>query len=217
MPGKSGLVIDTLTVGELETNCYIVWDTNTGEGIVIDPGAEASRILQHLRHHNIKILRILNTHGHIDHIGANAEIHKATGAPISIHPADAPLLTQPELNGALWLGIRYQSKAPDILIEHGDQLTVGSYNLEVIHTPGHSPGSISLWMQDLLFSGDLLFKEGVGRWDLPGGNEKQLFDSLRRVLELPETTVVYPGHGPKTTIGAERMYNPFINNGEQFI
>ncbi|MCX7766242.1 MAG: MBL fold metallo-hydrolase, partial [Candidatus Sumerlaeia bacterium] len=126
-------------------------------------------------------------------------------------------LTHAELNGALWLGIRYQSIAPDILIEHGDQLTVGSYNLEVIHTPGHSPGSISLFMKDVLFSGDLLFKQGVGRWDLPGGDEKQLFNSLRQVLQLPETTVVYPGHGPKTTIAEEQVYNPYINNGHQFL
>jgi len=199
------LLIDTLVVGQLHTNCYIVIDREKREGAVIDPGGDADFILQTIRTHNVSIKWIINTHGHIDHIGANADLKKETKAKIMIHLNDEPMLKDPELNGAVWLGIPFNSCDADVLIDDSCPITIGTQEFQVIHTPGHSPGSITLYRKGLIFSGDLLFKGGIGRWDLPGGDKQQLITSVEHILKLPSSTRVYPGHGPTTTIGRENI------------
>lgn len=210
MEGK--VLLKMLTVGALATNCYVLGDEKTGEGLVIDPGGDPQVILAEVRRLNLKIRWVINTHGHFDHILANKDILKATGAQLAIHPADAPMLKVG--GGALWFGlVGASSPPPDLLLHEGDKLKLGETELVVIHTPGHSPGSISLHIpsQKLLFDGDLLFNGGIGRYDLPGGNYQTLMNSIReKVLVLDDDTVVYPGHGPPTTIGREKQTNPFL-------
>lgn len=201
------------TVTELEENCYIVWDDQTGDTVVIDPGGEAELITTFLRDRQLGVRLILNTHGHIDHIGANDALRAATGAPIGIHQNDAPMLASRLLCGADWLGWKYTEHEHDFLLNEGEAVTAGSLRFEVTHTPGHSPGSVMLHLAEagLLFSGDLVFLGGVGRWDLPGGNADVLFQSIReKFLPLPDETRVFPGHGPSTTVGAERLTNPYL-------
>ena len=195
----------------LQTNCYIVGCEETKEGVIIDPGGNAKRILAEVEKLSLKIKYIINTHGHFDHTLANKEVVKATGAPLAIHSADAPMLT--EGGGALLFGIIGKASPPaDMMLEEGQVLTLGNIELKVLHTPGHSPGSICLYneKEGMLFDGDVLFNMGIGRTDLPGGNYHLMMDSLQRLLTLPDETMVYPGHGPPTTIGRERRSNPFL-------
>jgi len=195
----------------LQTNCYIVGCEETKEGVIIDPGGNAKRILAEVEKLGLKIKYIINTHGHFDHTLANKEVVKATGAPLAIHSADAPMLTQG--GGAIFFGIIGKASPPaDIMLEEGQILALGNVELEVLHTPGHSPGSICLYnkKEGVLFDGDVLFNMGIGRTDLPGGNYNLMMDSLQRLLTLPDETMVYPGHGPPTTIGRERRSNPFL-------
>jgi hydroxyacylglutathione hydrolase len=203
------MIINTLPVGPFEANCYVVGSEKTGEGILIDPGDEADAILGDVSGQNLKISLIVLTHGHIDHIGAVKEIKDATKAPIAIHVEDGRSLTKNATN--LALGLAYPAPpTPDRLLKDGDLIKVGDLSFKVFSTPGHSPGSICLYGEGVLFSGDTLFREGIGRSDLPGGNYRELMASLHRLMTLPETTVVYPGHGPSTTIGLEKKQNPFI-------
>ena len=205
------MIVKTLCVGMLQTNCYIVGCEETKEGVIIDPGGNAKRILAEVEKLGLKIKYIINTHGHFDHTLANKEVVKATGAPLAIHSADAPMLT--EGGGALLFGIIGKASPPaDMMLEEGQVLTLGNIELKVLHTPGHSPGSICLYneKEGMLFDGDVLFNMGIGRTDLPGGNYHLMMDSLQRLLTLPDETMVYPGHGPPTTIGRERRSNPFL-------
>ncbi len=205
------MIVKTLCVGMLQTNCYIVGCEETKEGVIIDPGGNAKRILAEVEKLGLKIKYIINTHGHFDHTLANKEVVKATGAPLAIHSADAPMLTQG--GGAIFFGIIGKASPPaDIMLEEGQILALGNVELEVLHTPGHSPGSICLYNEEegVLFDGDVLFNMGIGRTDLPGGNYNLMMDSLQRLLTLPDETMVYPGHGPPTTIGRERRSNPFL-------
>jgi glyoxylase-like metal-dependent hydrolase (beta-lactamase superfamily II) len=156
---------------------------------------------------------VVNTHGHFDHIMANREIVDATGAPLAIHPEDAGMLTNPLRSFSFFLGKFRPGPAASVHLEGGGQVQVGSVVFEVLHTPGHSPGSVSLWCREegVVFCGDVLFNMGVGRTDFPGGSYKVLLQSIReRLFTLPDDTVVYPGHGPRTTIGNERKHNPFL-------
>lgn len=198
-------------VGPLETNCYIYFCPETRECAVIDPGAEADQIFPLIAHLNLKPVIILNTHGHVDHTGANVEIKDRYQAPIAMHQDDLPLLEESiQLEFGLMLGAK-PTPRPDRLLIDGDEVRVGQTSLKVIHTPGHSPGSVCFYTPGILFSGDTLFCGGVGRTDLPGGSWKDLIRSLRtRVLTYPEETVVLPGHGPRTTIGEEKENNPFL-------
>ncbi|MDI6869982.1 MAG: MBL fold metallo-hydrolase [Bacillota bacterium] len=189
------MTIQTLLVGVLGTNCYLVSDPESREMLVIDPGAEAERILAAIRAGGVKVAAIVNTHGHWDHIGANGEVKEATGAPLLIHEADAGITSPPA----------------DRLLHGEEELPLGRFKLRVIHTPGHSPGSICLYLPGVLFSGDTLFAESVGRTDLPGGSLSQLVSSIReKLFVLPDETVVHPGHGPSTTVGEERSLNPYV-------
>jgi glyoxylase-like metal-dependent hydrolase (beta-lactamase superfamily II) len=206
------LIIKTLCVGMLQTNCYIVGCEDTKEGAIIDPGGDAKLILGEVERLGLKIKYVINTHGHFDHTLANKEVVKATGAPLAIHSADAPMLTQG--GGAFFFGIMGKASPPaNTILEEGQVLTLGNIQLKVFHTPGHSPGSICLYneKESVLFDGDVLFNMGIGRYDLPGGNYGVLMQSIRRLLALPDETAVYPGHGPATTIGRERRSNPFLS------
>lgn len=199
--------IETIIVGPLEVNCYILACSATGKAVVVDPGAEAEKITGRIKKRHLKIECIINTHGHIDHIGANA----ALGAPVYIHRLDADFLTLPELNLSGMLGAPLAFPAASLLLEDKQRLRIGDMELEVIHTPGHTPGGICLKTAGICFTGDTLFARGIGRTDLPYASEKAILDSIRgRLMSLDDRVVIYPGHGAPSTIGAERRNNPFI-------
>jgi hydroxyacylglutathione hydrolase len=200
-----------VVVGPLETNCYLVYCDSTLECAVIDPGAEAERIIPAVVESGLKPVVILNTHGHIDHIGANRDVKERFRIPLRIHQLDAPLLEKSQqFELGFFLGAK-DSPPPDGSLQDGEILVIGREELVVIHTPGHTRGSVSFLGGNILFSGDTLFNGGVGRTDLPGGSARDLEASIReRILRLPPETVVLPGHGPWTTVGAEKESNPFL-------
>lgn len=204
--------IETVVVGALETNCYLAFWPDTKECTVIDPGAEPEKIIAALTSLELKPVMILNTHGHIDHTGANQDIKEHYKIPLFIHKDDAPLLESDEYQElSLMLDARH-SPAPDRLLVDGDEIGIGGFSLRIIHTPGHTPGSVSLYTEGVIFVGDTLFCGGVGRTDLPGGSWEDLERSIKtRLFTLPEGTLVLPGHGPHTTIGEEKAYNPEIS------
>ena len=208
------MIIEKLVVGALQTNCYIVGDESTREGVVIDPGGDADLILETVRRLKLDVKLIVNTHGHFDHVMANGKVMKATGAPLAIHPDDANMLTNPLRSFSFLVGKIHPSPPASVLLDDGSTVKFGSIEFKVLHTPGHSPGSVSLWCADekALFSGDVLFKIGIGRTDFPGGSYRTLLQSIKeKLFALPDDTVVYPGHGPITTIGFERVHNPFLS------
>ncbi len=205
------MVVKCVSVGPLGTNCYIVGCDRSGEAIVIDPGAEPDRIIRALRAAGLECRLIVNTHAHADHIMANGALKRASGAAIAVHRVDADALSDPVASlAALTMTMRGRpepaSPPPDRLLEEGDIVVAGSARLRVLHTPGHTPGSISLFGEGAVFSGDTLFAGGgIGRTDLPGGSYEALVESIeRKLFGLPDDTVVYPGHGPSTTIARER-------------
>ena len=200
-----------IVVGGLETNCYLVYCEETLQCAVVDPGAEPERIFLEIAEAELKPVVIINTHGHVDHIGANRDMKDHFGVPLYIHAADSPMLGKiQQLELSLFLGAK-DSPPADHLMSDGEEIKIGNSVLRVLHTPGHSPGSVSLLGDGFLLSGDTLFFEGVGRTDLPGGSQKQLEQSLReKVMTLPDETVILPGHGPLTSVGQERVNNPFI-------
>lgn len=200
-----------LTVGPLETNCYLVYDGEAREGIVIDPGDEGAQIVAEIEKRRLRIVCIVNTHGHWDHTDANEVVASAAGAPVWIHWADAPYLTDPTLRSAMFTPPTLSLRPADGLLEEGDTVTFGACQLTVLHTPGHTPGGLCLYGQSTLFSGDTLFQRSIGRSDLPGGDGAQLLASIRqKLLPLPAATVVCPGHGGVTTIGEEKRENYFL-------
>jgi len=208
------LGMQALTVGPLATNCYLLWAPETREALVVDPGAEPENILMVVEHLGLRVTRIVNTHGHADHIGANAALKRRTQARLLIHAADAPLLLDPEANLSLNAGWPIVSPGADETLHAGQTLLLGKTPLAVLGTPGHSPGSICLWGNGCLFSGDTLFAGSVGRTDLRGGDTRALFESLRtRILPLPPETRVYPGHGPVSDLATELRDNPFLAEG----
>lgn len=200
-----------VVVGGLETNCYLVYCEETLQCAVVDPGAEPERIFLEIAEAELKPVVIINTHGHVDHIGANRDMKDHFGVPLYIHAADSPMLGKiQQLELSLFLGAK-DSPPADHLMSDAEEIKIGNSVLRVLHTPGHSPGSVSLLGDGFLLSGDTLFFEGVGRTDLPGGSQKQLEQSLReKVMTLPDETVILPGHGPLTSVGQERVNNPFI-------
>lgn len=205
------MLLETLALGWFAANCYIVGCPATREGMIIDPGDEPERILEAVQRLKITVRCIVNTHGHADHIGANRDVKDATGAPVCIHRLDAPLLADPARNLSAWAGDPLAPVAPGRLLEDGDLVEVGQLRFRVLHTPGHTPGGICLAGEGVVFSGDTLFAGSVGRTDFPGGSHGALIRSIReKLLLLPDDTVVYPGHGPSTTIGEERAGNPFL-------
>lgn len=205
------MILKTLTVGPFASNCYIVASEQTKEGVVIDPGADAGRIVKIVDGLGLRVTLIVATHGHSDHVGAAAKVKEHTGAPFAIHSEDAGMLGHGGLVGML-MGAGSKSPAvPDRLLSEGDVIGCGALSFRVLHTPGHTQGGICLVGEGLVFSGDTLFNYGIGRTDFPGGSYEELMEGIvNKLLSLPDETVVYPGHGPDTTIGAERRQNPFI-------
>jgi len=204
------VIILSLAVGPIQANCYIVGCEQTKEAVVIDPGAEAKRILGGLQKYDLQLKTIINTHGHFDHVGANKALKDLTGAPVLIHRDDAPMLAHLSASAGMW-GMRAQDSPADQFIKDGDRISFGQITLEVIHTPGHSPGGISLYTPKVLFVGDTLFAGSIGRTDFPGGDYDLLISCVRkRLFVLGDDVKVYPGHGPDTTIGYEKKYNPFF-------
>jgi hydroxyacylglutathione hydrolase len=209
---RAGMITYKLVVvGPLETNCYLVYCSETLECAVIDPGAEAERIFPSIIECGLKPVVILNTHGHIDHVGANRDVKDKFKIPLWIHGLDGPLLEKiQEFELSFFLGAK-ESPPPDRLLKDGESVVLGRSALQVIHTPGHTAGSVSFLGNNILFSGDTLFNGGVGRTDLPGGSSRDLETSIReRILVLPSETIVLPGHGPWTTVGDEKESNPFL-------
>lgn len=206
--------IDQLTVGMMQVCCYLVCCEKTGEAVVIDPGGDEDRILDLCRRRKATVRYIIATHGHPDHVCGNARLREETGAPIVMHRDDAVFFWQPEVIDYFSILGLPQSPRPDRLVDDGDIIGFGSEQLQVIHTPGHTPGGICLYSKPHCFTGDTLFAGGVGRTDFPGGSTTELLNSIRsRLLILPEDTVVWPGHGyegNKSTIGRESRSNPFL-------
>jgi glyoxylase-like metal-dependent hydrolase (beta-lactamase superfamily II) len=200
-----------LTTGVFQENCYLLADPEAGDVVIIDPGEEAELILRRVATEGLTVRAVWLTHAHLDHILGVQTVVEQTGVPVSLHPADRPLYDGAADQGA-WLGVRAPAPPPpDRDLAHGDTLGLGSLEFEVRHVPGHSPGSVAFVGHDVAFVGDAVFAGSVGRVDLPGGNGGTLLTSIReQLLTLPDETVVYAGHGPQTTIGAERRANPFL-------
>lgn len=207
------MILETFPVGPLQCNCTILADEETREAIVVDPGDEISRIHRRLSSLGLTLKQILITHAHIDHVGGALKLKALTGAPIYLNEADLPLLQMMSAQAA-WLGIETPETAPpDESLTDGRRVGLDNYPAQVIHTPGHTQGSICLHFAPLkmVLAGDTLFAGSIGRTDLPGGNYEQIIESINsRLLNLPNETTVVPGHGPVTTIGAERKTNPFL-------
>jgi hydroxyacylglutathione hydrolase len=206
------MIVKCLAVGSMAANCYLVWCETTKEALIIDPGGEGRRILAEVDREQLQVKYVVNTHGHVDHIAANFEVCDATGATLMIHEADASLLADPGLNLSSYVGGALPPLKPGALLHEGDEIACGEQvRLKVLHTPGHTRGGISLQAEGIVFTGDTLFADSVGRTDFPGGSWQSMIDSIKgKLLTLGDDTVVYPGHGPSTTIGHERKHNPFL-------
>ncbi len=205
------MLIEQLEVGPIMANCYILGCEQTKEAAVIDPGGDVDQILAALSNHGLTVKQIVNTHGHFDHVGANRKLKEATGAPILIHKGDAPMLNQLAASAASFGLSAENSPEPDRLLEDGDTIPFGDITLTVFHTPGHSPGGVALHTDGYVFVGDTLFSGSIGRTDLPGGNYSVLLMSVQeKIFSLPDDTRVFCGHGPETTVGREKRYNPFF-------
>lgn len=205
-------MIKMLPVGPLQTNCYVIGCQETLEGAVIDPGGDADLILEVVEDAGLTLKYVLNTHAHFDHTAGNADLIEVTGAELAIHPLDLPLLR--ERGGAGLWGIPVKpSPPPDFELAENQIVEVGQIKLRVLFTPGHTPGHVSFYEAEagVVFDGDVLFRRGIGRTDLPGGNFGVLMQSIKEQLfRLPAETVVYPGHGPATTVGEEKWGNPWL-------
>lgn len=207
------LRIETYSLGPLQTNAYLLRGEDEGRAVIIDPGMNPGPLLRKIE--DLDIEAILLTHAHFDHIGGVEEIRQAKKCPVYIHPIESDWLTTPKLNGSLmWpeVGPPISTTAAEFDLAEGQKLHLLGHDFTVYHTPGHSPGSVSFLCGNDLFSGDVLFRLGVGRTDLPGGREADLYNSIRgKLFKLSDEVKVYPGHGPRTTIGYERVNNPYVS------
>lgn len=211
---RAGLQV--ITVGALEVNCYILWDSQTRDAFVIDPGGDAGKICKVLEKERLVVRHIINTHGHFDHVGADGELKGILGAPIAIHADDAELMSEAHEHGVFFGATIAPQPVPDLFLEDGTELKAGGLTLVVIHTPGHTRGGVCLYekKEGLLFTGDTLFAGSIGRTDLGGGSFNVIMASIReRILPLGDSVTVLPGHGPESTIGVERRTNQYILQG----
>jgi len=206
------MILESLPTGPLEVNCYILACETTRKAAVIDPGGHVDRILALLERLELQLQVVINTHGHFDHVGGNRQLLEATGVELLMHEADKELLNLAAEHAANFGLPTEISPPPNRLLQGGEEFNVGELKIKVLHTPGHTPGGVCLLVEDQVIVGDTLFAGSIGRTDLPGGNHQQLLSSIRtQLLPLPDATVVHPGHGPTTTIGREKVYNPFLS------
>ncbi|WP_018247737.1 MBL fold metallo-hydrolase [Orenia marismortui] len=206
------MFIKRLSVGSLAVNCYIVANEKK-EAVIIDPGSQAEDILKIINEHDLNVKYIINTHGHNDHIAANPKLLESTGAELLIHSQDSEFLQNPELNLSFFIGEMGQElKCPnaDRLLEDGDTIEIGDLEFKVIHTPGHTPGSICMKLGNILFTGDTIFATGVGRTDFPKGSYQSLRESITKILEFEEDLKICPGHGAETTLNRARKENSYL-------
>ena len=211
------MILIRLVVGPLQVNCFILADEKTKEAIVIDPGDDAQDILKVIKDKGLRVKYIVNTHAHFDHVGANKAVKDATGAELLLHEADAPVLATVAVQSRSFGMSPVSSPPPDRLLKHGDSIVAGEVSLKVLHTPGHTPGGISLLEQGIVLTGDSLFAGSIGRTDFPGGDLRTLIRSIKtNLMTLPDDTKVFSGHGPASTIGDERAENPFLNSESGF-
>ncbi len=197
--------IEKLVVGQLQTNCYLVWDEKSRVGVIIDPADDADYIIRRIQDLKIKPKLILATHGHFDHVIAIPELKLAFGIPFLMHQADMFLLKRSRETAKFFTGLEADPPLmPNKFIKEGDIIKFGKEKLKVMETPGHSPGGVSFFKRGVVFDGDTLFYKGIGRYDFSYASKKDLFNSIKKLLKLPEKTRVYPGHGPETTIGEEK-------------
>jgi glyoxylase-like metal-dependent hydrolase (beta-lactamase superfamily II) len=206
------MIIRPVVVGPLQVNCYVIADKQTAQAIVVDPGDEPDRIGEIIEKNALEVTAIVCTHGHFDHVGAVAELKKMTGAPVMLHREDFSLYDSASTAGSMW-GFQIDPQpTPDVWLKEADVIRCGGIALSVMHTPGHSPGSVCLYGHGVLFSGDTLFAGSVGRTDLPGGDYAMLKQSFRRLMALPVETNVFTGHGENSTIGRELNENMFAGD-----
>jgi len=200
-----------MEVGPLAVNAYLVEHTATRKAVVIDPGDDGEAILGEILGLGLTVEKILLTHGHFDHVGAVGLLRERTGAPVHIHPADVDRMTGASRQGMIFGLSVSDPPAPDVLVEEGNTVLFEGQEFLVAHTPGHTPGCVSYIVGKMAFVGDLVFAGSIGRTDLPGGDHRQLIESVRtKIFTLPDETVLYPGHGPATTVGEEKRSNPFF-------
>ena len=199
------------------TNTYLVWDEDSKEAIMIDPAAPDKILIQEIQRKGLNLKFVVNTHGHGDHIAGNKLLKDNFKIQLCIHRDDAKMLTDPHLNFSSSIGFNLVSPKTDIILEEGGIIKLGNMEIKIIHTPGHTKGGICLYVDNLLFSGDTLFFESIGRTDLPGGNYSDLEKSIKeKLFTLPDETIILPGHGPETTIGHEKVENPFVGLAARF-
>ena len=214
MTAASPFEVSVLEVGPLAVNAYVVWHPETGKAVVVDPGDDGEVILGEVAARGLTVEKILLTHGHFDHVGAVALLRGRTGAPVHLHPDDAARMKTARRQG-LMFGLSVPDPPdPDVLVGEGDLVGFAGHSFRVVHTPGHTPGCVSYIAGGMAFVGDLIFAGSIGRTDLPGGSHERLLSSVReKIFTLPDETVLFPGHGPATTVGTEKRSNPFFTGG----
>ncbi|MBO5407991.1 MAG: MBL fold metallo-hydrolase [Clostridia bacterium] len=201
------MVVKTIITGNIEENCHLFWDENK-HCMVIDPGDDCSRILKEISEQHLFVGKIILTHGHYDHVGAVNELKKATGAAVIAHEEEKELIVNPELSLSRYISPDFSIPEVDFYVKEGDVISVGSLSLTVMHTPGHTQGGMCLYGHGILFSGDTVFYGTLGRWDFPTGDLSKLTHSIiQRIFSLPDDTIIHSGHGPATTVGAEKQHN----------
>jgi hydroxyacylglutathione hydrolase len=210
---EENMIFDIIVVGPLAVNCFLLGDEGSRDGIVVDPGGDAEKVLAAVRSHGLTVRRVINTHGHFDHIGANRQVLAATGAELLVHREDTPFLSRAAEVAVMYGLSTENSPPPDRFLEDGMVIGLGETEIKVLHTPGHTPGGCCLYLaaEGKVITGDTLFADGVGRTDFPGSSHEALMTSIRtKLMTLPDAVAAYPGHGPATTIGHERRYNQYL-------